>query len=140
MRVRRRMKGTARSVQPISLYYGPVMPIYEYGCDKCGTVIERIQKFSDALLTTCETCGGPLDKLISKSAFHLKGDGWYVTDYARKDNGKDADSAQSEDKKETKADAKKSAAAGEGKSESKKETPKDSAKSSGKNGSKDKSG
>ncbi len=118
------------------------MPIYEYGCDKCETVIERIQKFSDAPLTTCETCGDPLHKLISKSAFHLKGDGWYVTDYARKDNGKDADSAKSEDKKETKTDAKKSAPAGDDTSESKKETPKDSAmssKSSSKNGSKDKS-
>ena len=66
------------------------MPIYEYSCDKCGNVVERIQKFSDPLLTEHEGCGGALTKLISRSAFHLKGDGWYVTDYARK-NKNEAD-------------------------------------------------
>ena len=72
------------------------MPIYEYNCDKCGNVVERIQKFSDPLLTEHEGCGGTLTKLISRSAFHLKGDGWYVTDYARKDK----DEADEGDKKE----------------------------------------
>ncbi len=72
------------------------MPIYEYSCDKCGNVVERIQKFSDPLLTEHEGCGGTLTKLISRSAFHLKGDGWYVTDYARKDK----DAADKDDKKE----------------------------------------
>ncbi len=67
------------------------MPIYEYSCDKCGNVIERIQKFSDPLLTDHEDCGGALTKLISQSSFQLKGDGWYVTDYARKDKKEGAD-------------------------------------------------
>lgn len=65
------------------------MPIYEYKCSKCGTVSEVIQKFSDAPLTDCEECGthGTLEKLMSLGSFHLKGSGWYVTDYGRKDNG-----------------------------------------------------
>ena len=67
------------------------MPIYEYSCDKCGNVIERIQKFSDPLLTDHEDCGGALTKLISQSSFQLKGDGWYVADYARKDKKEGAD-------------------------------------------------
>lgn len=59
------------------------MPIYEYSCGKCGEVIERIQKFSDPPVRRHPGCGGALTKLISRSAFQLKGSGWYVTDYAR---------------------------------------------------------
>lgn len=60
------------------------MPIYEYECRKCGRTLEAMQKFSDAPLTECPGCSGELRKLISQSSFHLKGSGWYVTDYARK--------------------------------------------------------
>lgn len=60
------------------------MPIYEYQCDACGQITEEWQKFSDAPLTTCKHCQGKLTKLISHSAFHLKGGGWYVSDYGSK--------------------------------------------------------
>ena len=60
------------------------MPIYEYECKKCGNIEEVLQKFSDKPLKTCNACSGRLDKLISHSSFHLKGTGWYVTDYANK--------------------------------------------------------
>ena len=60
------------------------MPLYEYECAQCGQRIEKIQKFSDSPLTTCEKCGGKLEKLISSSAIQFKGTGWYVTDYAHK--------------------------------------------------------
>ncbi|MFH1984049.1 MAG: FmdB family zinc ribbon protein [Pseudomonadota bacterium] len=60
------------------------MPIYEYECTACGLVAEAFQKISDKPLTRCHTCSGKLRKLISNSAFHLKGSGWYVTDYAKK--------------------------------------------------------
>jgi putative FmdB family regulatory protein len=60
------------------------MPIYEYQCQQCSQVTEAMQKFSDAPLTQCPQCRGDLKKLISHSTFHLKGSGWYVTDYARK--------------------------------------------------------
>lgn len=59
------------------------MPIYEYQCCSCGQVTEELQKFSDSPLTTCTGCGGELSKLISHSAFHLKGSGWYVTEYGK---------------------------------------------------------
>lgn len=61
-----------------------LMPIYEYQCTACGRIEEALQKVSDAPLTTCPHCSGQLSKLISHSAFHLKGSGWYVTDYADK--------------------------------------------------------
>ena len=60
------------------------MPIYEYECTKCGKIEEALQKFSDKPLTKCRHCAGKLTKLVSQSTFHLKGSGWYVTDYAAK--------------------------------------------------------
>lgn len=60
------------------------MPIYEYECAQCGRIEEAIQKFSDKPLTKCRHCSGKLHRLISQSTFHLKGTGWYVTDYADK--------------------------------------------------------
>ena len=60
------------------------MPIYEYECTTCGNVEEALQKFSDKPLKKCKNCSGKLHKLVSQSTFHLKGTGWYVTDYANK--------------------------------------------------------
>lgn len=63
------------------------MPIYEYECDACGHHMEVLQKFSDPPITECEACHShQIKKLISQSTFHLKGTGWYVTDYASKSN------------------------------------------------------
>ncbi len=62
------------------------MPLYEYQCPACGN-FEVIQKFADAPLSSCPTCGRNVSKLPSAPAFHLKGSGWYLTDYARKGNG-----------------------------------------------------
>lgn len=57
------------------------MPMYEYQCDDCGIVFEIRQKFSDPLLTECKTCGGSVQKLISRTGFSLKGSGWYEQGY-----------------------------------------------------------
>ena len=62
------------------------MPLYEYQCPKCGR-FELIRKFSDEPVTECPTCGRPVQKLASAPAFHLKGTGWYATDYAKKGSG-----------------------------------------------------
>jgi putative FmdB family regulatory protein len=80
------------------------MPIYEYECSKCGNIEEAIQKFSEKPLSKCRHCSGKLHKLISHSTFHLKGSGWYVTDYASKSQkspsspGKKGDTASTESK------------------------------------------
>jgi putative FmdB family regulatory protein len=84
------------------------MPIYEYQCEACGQISEELQKFSDAPLTTCKHCQGNLSKLISHSAFHLKGGGWYVSEYgSRKPNSSTAaaEPATTEKKAETPAPA-----------------------------------
>jgi len=63
------------------------MPVYEYQCTECGQIEEALQKFSDPALTTCPHCKGNLKKMISQSSFHLKGSGWYVTDYGGSKTG-----------------------------------------------------
>lgn len=61
------------------------MAIYEYECKDCG-VLEIEQKISEPPLERCPKCGsiGGFEKLISQSSFHLKGTGWYKTDYKEK--------------------------------------------------------
>jgi putative FmdB family regulatory protein len=59
------------------------MPIYEYECTGCGKRFEIFQKISEKPLTKCKFCKGPLSKLISSCSFHLKGTGWYATDYKK---------------------------------------------------------
>ena len=82
------------------------MPIYEYRCQDCHHEFERIQKFSDPPIEVCPTCAGSVHKLISRSAFHLKGSGWYVTDYGR--NGGQKSDASEQSTAETKTTGEKS--------------------------------
>ncbi len=66
------------------------MPIYEYQCESCEHKLEAIQKVSEDPLTVCPACGkDSLRKLISAVAFHLKGTGWYATDFKDKPKQKD---------------------------------------------------
>ena len=102
------------------------MPLREYQCDACGHRFEVIQRMSDPPLEACPKCGDILRKLQAAPAFHLKGSGWYATDYAKKDQS----SAKSED--ESKAAAAGSADKDKG---DKAETKTDSAKSSDSSGS-----
>ena len=83
------------------------MPIYEYRCLDCGHQFELMQKFSDPPAETCTSCSGTVQKLISRSAFHLKGSGWYVTDYGRNGNanGKAAGKEGSENSSESNAES-----------------------------------
>lgn len=77
------------------------MPIYAYRCERCGHSQDFIQKFSDAPLHLCPSCGeDAFRKQLTAPAFQLKGSGWYVTDFrdsgkarAGKPDAKTADSA-----------------------------------------------
>ncbi|MFP3871178.1 MAG: FmdB family zinc ribbon protein [Syntrophobacteria bacterium] len=91
------------------------MPIYEYECTRCGKRTEAWQKFSDPPVSICPHCRGPLHKLMSLNAFHLKGSGWYVTDYAGKSSGiKPGKSTKQESPKEEKADTSQNGDSGTG--------------------------
>ena len=72
------------------------MPIYEYLCEGCGNVSEVIQKLDEPPPRACPECGSShLAKIVSRSAFQLKGGGWYADLYA---------STNKEPKKPEKAD------------------------------------
>ena len=58
------------------------MPIYEYRCTACEKEFEYQQRMADAPMTVCEACGGGLERIMSRSSFHLKGGGWYKDLYA----------------------------------------------------------
>ena len=73
------------------------MPIYEYRCSACGFEKDALQKMADAPLTDCPQCGKPaLVKLVSAAGFHLKGSGWYATDFKESGKAKTADKPKTE--------------------------------------------
>src|SRR5437899_2060838 len=58
------------------------MPLYEYECQQCHRRVEKIQKFSDAPLTTCPHCSGALERTLTAPAVQFKGSGWYKDLYS----------------------------------------------------------
>jgi len=94
------------------------MPIYEYRCSACGHELEALQKISESPLTECPAChAATLTKKVSAAGFHLKGSGWYVTDFRNSGAKQPAKDAA------TKADK---ADAGAGKPEARPEAKSDS--------------
>jgi len=82
------------------------MPVYEYKCRRCGD-FEVTQRITEKPLSRCPTCKGKVKKLISNTSFQLKGTGWYVTDYARKDKApKEKAPKEKKDEKAPVAEAK----------------------------------
>jgi len=85
------------------------MPIYEYRCEHCGD-FEEMQRITDPPLARCPKCRRKVRRLISNTSFHLKGSGWYVTDYPRGGSGngakKDAAGGDPSGTSETKSDKK----------------------------------
>ena len=74
------------------------MPIYEYQCKQCQHQDSEIESINAPRIKKCPACGKrSFSRLISASAFHLKGSGWYVTDFKNK-------KADKPDKKTDKAD------------------------------------
>ncbi len=60
------------------------MPIYEYECDACKAVFERLQKLSDPDPEQCPECGRKhVRRRLSAPAFRLAGCGWYETDFKK---------------------------------------------------------
>ncbi len=93
------------------------MPIYEYRCKTCGRTTEVIQKVDDKPLRKCADCSGPLEKLISRTSFQLKGGGWYMQSYdkgASSSKTSESSAGSSETKPETKSEKKGSGGCGPG--------------------------
>jgi putative FmdB family regulatory protein len=74
------------------------MPTYQYRCTECGAELEVVQKFSDAALTECPSCAGPLRKVFNAVGVVFKGSGFYRTD-SRNGSGNGASDGESKDGK-----------------------------------------
>jgi putative FmdB family regulatory protein len=72
------------------------MPTYQYRCTECGAELEVVQKFSDAALTECPSCAGPLRKLFNAVGVVFKGSGFYRTD-SRNGSGNGSSDGASKD-------------------------------------------
>lgn len=75
------------------------MPVYEYHCNSCERDFEYQQRMSDPEKDICEACGGALERVISRTAFALKGGGWYKDLYSstKPETVKSSDSGGSSD-------------------------------------------
>ena len=82
------------------------MPIYEYECTKCGKLFEVFQRITEEPLTKCKFCEGAVNRLISQCSFHLKGTGWYVTDYKQGGATSSGNGSKTDGGKEGKTEAK----------------------------------
>jgi putative FmdB family regulatory protein len=81
-------------VRVVRAAYDPRVPIYEYLCEGCGRITEVIQKIDDPPPRECSECGSHhIAKLVSRSAFQLKGGGWYADLYASPKKGDGAGGA-----------------------------------------------
>lgn len=61
------------------------MPLYDYQCTFCQKTTEILQKVDAPAETICPYCQKEgLVKQLSSPQFHLKGTGWYVTDFKNK--------------------------------------------------------
>jgi putative FmdB family regulatory protein len=67
------------------------MPIYEYECEKCGSVQEVLRQPGGKSPKKCKNCGGKTHKIISQCTFALKGSGWYADRYDRAKTKKEKD-------------------------------------------------
>ncbi len=59
------------------------MPIYEYTCSKCDCTCEKINiNYEDIEIPICENCNVEMERIISKTTFQLKGNGWANDGYS----------------------------------------------------------
>jgi putative FmdB family regulatory protein len=79
------------------------MPIYEYRCER-GHTFEVMQRMVEDPLTSCSTCGAPVQRVFHPVAVHFKGSGFYNTDYGKQKKG----AAETGSKAESGSDSSKS--------------------------------
>jgi putative FmdB family regulatory protein len=98
------------------------MPTYQYRCTECGHDLEAVQKFTDAALTECPTCGGTLRKIYNAVGVVFKGSGFYRTDSRKAESSAEGNG---NGKVETKSDSKDAGTNGSGSGAADKPTKRD---------------
>ena len=56
---------------------GKIVPIYEYQCQKCDKIITVYQAHNAVPVRVCPGCLGAMKRIMSKTTFRLKGEGWF---------------------------------------------------------------
>lgn len=102
------------------------MPLYEYGCTKCGHIADVRHGFDDKPEVTCEKCGAAMTRRFSAAPIVFKGSGFYVTDSRGSNSSSKSEKSESSDKSE-KSEPAKTESKSETKSETKSEPKKDAA-------------
>jgi putative FmdB family regulatory protein len=100
------------------------MPIYEYRCER-GHTFEVMQRMVEDPLTSCSTCGAPVQRVFHPVAVHFKGSGFYNTDYGKKKKGaaETGSTAESGSDSSKSGDSAKSSAKSDGSSASTSSSP-----------------
>jgi len=72
------------------------MPIYEYACETCGEDFEVLQKMSEPPLKRHECSPkSSVKRKMSRTAFQLKGGGWYSEGYSSGGSSKSSSAGSS---------------------------------------------
>jgi putative FmdB family regulatory protein len=71
------------------------LPIYEYECASCGSVVDIKHGFKETTEDVCRACGGALRRLFKPAGIVFKGSGFYVTD-SRKSSESKSDAPKSD--------------------------------------------
>ncbi len=78
------------------------MPVYTYQCENCGVRFERLQSYSDPVLTRCPECNKKaLRKVYTPVGIVFKGSGFYSTDHRSASGAFDHRSKSGEDEKKS---------------------------------------
>ena len=77
------------------------MPTYNYYCNRCDTHFSYFQKMSELPFSSCENCGGEVQRLITGgTGLIFKGSGFYLTDYKNNKKSKDDSPVSTKEKNE----------------------------------------
>ncbi len=70
------------------------MPTYEYRCEN-GHNFDVMQRMADDPVSTCTTCGAPVQRVFHPIAVHFKGSGFYNTDYGTRKRAREKENGSS---------------------------------------------
>ncbi len=56
------------------------MPRYDYRCEQCDEVYEKVEGFDAPSLQECIHCGATARRVLTPPPIIFKGRGWYITD------------------------------------------------------------
>jgi len=58
------------------------MPLYEFRCQHCDHLFERVQSYA-ADWPACPVCGADTQRILSPATARFRGAGFHCTDYSR---------------------------------------------------------